>query len=128
MTGSRQDSAAALVAKLEQKYERPKPGVCRVCGGDVAIAHTGGGLPLKWVCEGAKAKLDAGELDQAEHVEESAWLDYRPVGDARVMRLIALYRDAMAALPPDVKLESAATSTLASAASDCDESQQAMTA
>ncbi len=99
MTGVLDMAEDELLAKLEQKYERPKPGPCRVCGADVVIAHKGGGLPLKWVCGTAKQSLDKGDTEALSHVAESAWLDYRPVGDARVMKLLAMYRELRRRLP-----------------------------
>jgi hypothetical protein len=89
---------AELLAKLAGKYERPRPPPCAVCGGPVTIQHKGGGLPLKWVCAVARDELSASAIgsDEAryasEHSDASAWLDYRPVGDARVMELVTRFR------------------------------------
>jgi hypothetical protein len=92
---------ADLLNKLEAKYERPSPGPCCVCGGDRVIDHRGGGLPLKWVCAEALKEAAAGvDAEGArEHVHESTMLDYRKVGDARVMQLIRMYRELRARMP-----------------------------
>ena len=88
-----------LMAKLEGKYQRPRPPGCPQCGSAVTLMHRGGGLPLTWVCGAAKLNqeqvLEAGKQPAAEDVEHlrlSTWLDYRPVGDARVMSLIQRHR------------------------------------
>ena len=86
----------SLVGKLVAKYERTAPGVCSVCHGRLQIDHKGGGLPLTWVCEAAKAESESmikdGSEPESEHLDESRWLDYRKVGDARVMELARRYR------------------------------------
>ena len=90
-----------LLDKLERKYERPKPGACCVCGGAVEIAHTGGGLPLRWVCGAAKRESETGEVstEVREHLDRSAFMDYRAMGDARVMQLIRMYRELRSKIP-----------------------------
>lgn len=89
-----------LLNKLESKYERPSPGPCTVCSGEVVVAHKGGGLPLRWVCVAALAQVEKGvDVEAAQaHIEESVWLDYRKMGDARVMQLIRMYRELRAKL------------------------------
>jgi len=93
-----------LLDKLETKYERPNPGPCEVCGGDLSIAHKGGGLPLRWVCKVALAATQSQPDDEMAkaHLSESTQLDYRKVGDARVMQLIRMYRSLRARLPDEV--------------------------
>lgn len=92
-----------LLDKLETKYERPDPGPCSVCSGKLVIAHNGGGLPLRWVCEAALAEAEKRPEDEAVkgHLFDSTRMDYRKVGDARVMQLIKMYRSLREKLPEE---------------------------
>lgn len=83
-----------LLEKLEKKYERPKPSPCCVCGSEMAIAHQGGGLPLRWLCSSAQAEKASGRVSEGleSHLSESEVMDYRKVGDGRVMQLVEMYR------------------------------------
>jgi len=101
-----------LLEKLERKYERPTPGVCVVCCGKLTIAHSGGGLPLRWVCEEALAQVGSDDEQAQSHLDESACLDYRRVGDARVMQLIEMYRDLRAKVPADEAAAGSVETTL----------------
>lgn len=83
----------ALLEKLETKYARPMHVRCPVCDGEMKIAHKGGGLPLRWVCEAARIAVADGDETSAEHLEASTFLDYRRVGDARVVQLVRIYRE-----------------------------------
>lgn len=93
-----------LLDKLETKYERPNPGPCSVCSGRLVIMHKGGGLPLRWVCQAALAETQSQPDDEKAkaHLLDSTRMDYRPVGDARVMQLIKMYRSLRAKLPDEV--------------------------
>lgn len=93
-----------LLGKLQAKYERTSPGACSVCAAPLSVQHKGGGLPLTWACTAAAlqiSSLPAG-TDQAPHqahLEASRHLDYRTVGDARVMELVHRFRKLCAQQP-----------------------------
>lgn len=96
-----------LLSKLRAKYERPSPPEpCPTCGGGLRVEAASNGFPLRWMCAAAETELLAIQASDAEvpadllaHLETSTWEDFRPVGDARVVELIARYERLKASAP-----------------------------